>query len=253
MSYDDEWETGSGFTLDGATAQITNMEFGFNSGIGQGTFANLTLTIVDGSESGDPGEEIEQSFSVGGKFEASRDGQSLEGHGKINKNSTFGILMDSVVEVLVEDGYNPGDVIGNPKETDGWLGQVFTWGTIEKETMNPSTKEKGMRSKFIVTEYHGSDPESLEADEADADEAPAPAKKAPAKKLPAKKTAAAKKPALPAGLSQEQFDYYVSIAQQYEDHDEFAQAMLDDEDVAADPKLQQAIMSTKPGSIWASK
>lgn len=245
MAYDDEWETGSGFDLDGATATVTNMEFGFNSQIGQGTFANFDLTIVEGSESGDPGEEISQSFSVGGKFEATRDGSSIEGNGKINKNSTFGILMDSVVEVLREGGYDPGEVIGNPKVAANWIGKTFVWGTIEMETMNPTTKERAKRSKFIVTEYVGSDE--------DPGEAAAPAKKAPAKKPAAAKKAAASKPALPAGLDQEQFDYYVSLASQYDEHDEFAEAMLEDEDVQASPDLQKAVMSTKPGSIWASK
>lgn len=244
MAYDDEWETGSGFDLDGATATVTNMEFGFNSQIGQGTFANFDLTIVEGSESGDPGEEISQSFSVGGKFEATRDGSSIEGNGKINKNSTFGILMDSVVEVLREQGFDPGEVIGNPKVAANWIGKTFVWGTIEMETMNPTTKERAKRSKFIVTEYVGSDEDPGEA-------APA-AKKAPAKKPAAAKKAAAK--SLPAGLDQEQFDYYLDIAKQYEEHDDFAQAMLDeDEDVQANPELQKAIMSTRAGSIWASK
>lgn len=246
MSYDEEWETGSGFTLDGATATITDMQFGFNTAVSKdASFANMTLEVVEGSESGAPGEVIDQSFSVGGNFVASRDGLKLEGNGKINKQSNYGILIDSVVATLVGAGYDPSELIGSPKEVEGWIGTTWVWGTIERETRNPTTGEQSKKSKFVVTEY-------VEMEEAEATPAKAPAK-AVAKKAPAKKAAAGRKPALPAGLDQEQFDYYVGLAGQYDDHDEFAQAMLEDEDVAASPDLQKAVMSTKPGSIWASK
>lgn len=226
MAYENEWETSSGFALDGATATVTAMEFGFNANMGAGiTCANFTLTPDDGS---DP---IEQSFSVGKNFEASRDGSELLGAGKVNKRSNYGMLMESVKEV-VDD---PGSVVGNPREAEGWVGTTWVWGTVEAETTNPSTGVTKTTSKFIVTGY-------------------VPGEDAPAKQSAPKKSAKStpKKPTKggASDLDPEVWDEMVELAKQFDDHDDFLDAAFELDSVANDTKAQRAAMKVGPGGVW---
>lgn len=241
MAYENEWETGSGLQLDGTVATVTNVEFGFNANMGAGiTCANFTLETPEG-------DEIEQSFSVG-NFEASRDGSSINGRGRINRNSNYGILMESVKEVLAEADENPGEVIGNPREAEGWVGTVWEWGTIERETMNPTTKETRTSSKFVVTAYIGKSDDVDTGDEGAVEKVSAlKTKKATAKK------AAKKASAIPDGIDEATWTELVEMARGFEDHGEFVDEALDREDVVGDKALQLAVMRTGAGTVWAAR
>src|SRR5690606_41336745 len=72
MAEINEWDLSSGLPLDGASVEVTKVEFGFNSNIGAGILcANFTFTDLDS------GEDIEQSFSVGDGWVGSRDGDVI--------------------------------------------------------------------------------------------------------------------------------------------------------------------------------
>lgn len=231
MSYEDEWELGSGLTLDGAVATVTGAEFGFNANMGAGiTCLNLKL------ETADHGEEVEQSFSCGGNFEASRDGSTLEGSGRINRGSNYGILLESVKEVLGDAGLNPGDVLGNPREAQSWVGTTWMWGTVERETTNPKTGQTKVSSKFIVTAFEGG--------------AGGNAGNAKTAKASAGATSAGVKGN--AKIDSEKWDYLVNIASQFNDYNEFVVAVMSDEDVRGSKDIQKAVMSSGDGSIWAA-
>jgi hypothetical protein len=239
MAYEEDWETGSGLALDGATVTVTDLEFGFNPNMGAG------ITCANFKFEDEGGEEIEQSFSVGGKFEANRDGSEITGTGKINKNSNFGLLIDSVVEVLSEQGLHPGDVIGASKAAAGWIGTKWTFGSVERETTNPTTKEKKLSTKFIVTDYHGKgDDEPV---------AKASSKTSTAKAGKGAAKSAAKSNGIPDGIESELWEQLVELAGESEAHEDFVNAALDLDDVASNKAAQKAVMGTKAGSVWAAK
>lgn len=220
--YADEWDLGSGLSLDGATATVTDMEFGYNNNIGAGiTCANFTLETDDG-------EIIEQSFSVGGKNEANADGTILEGSGKINKRSNYGLLLQSVMDVID----NPGEVIGRVRATEGWIGTTWVWGTVDMETRNPATGETKKSSKFIVTEYLGREADGGKGDG-----------KSKGKSKPKSKSDVTDDP---------MWDELVQMATDADDHDTFVDAALELDGVEGNSALQRAIMKTGDGSVWAA-
>lgn len=230
MAYEEDWETSSGLALDGATVEIIGAEFGFNASLGAGiTCANFVMRDLDG-------EEIEQSFSVGQNFEASRDGSELVGNAKINKNSNYGLLIESVKDILD----NPGDVIGSPKVAANWIGTCWTFGSLEREVMNPTTKEKKVSTKFIVTEYHGRP------------DAPAggAAKTAGATKKAAGGSASTSSSNL--DVDPELFAELVELAKTHTDHEDFAAAALELDAVAESKAAQKAVMGSRAGSVWAA-
>src|SRR5690606_26732290 len=103
------------------------------------------------------------------------------------------------------------EVIGNPREADNWIGTRWVFSTIERETMNPTTKEVKTATKFIVSEYLG-----LAEDGADEPAAKPAAKKAAGTKKAAGRKPAAKKDGPPEGISQEHWDYYVQTAKDFD-------------------------------------
>ena len=239
---DDDWGLGSGFALDGATGIVTNAEFGFNASMGAGiTCLNLTIT------NDDDGEEMEQSFSCGNKFESSKDGSELIGAGKIIRTSNYGILLESVREQLVAAGHNGWDAIGlDPRIAATWVGIHATWGTIERETRNPTTNVTKMSTSFIITELLDREGEAAK---------PA-AKKAggATKKAAASKAAPAADPtAAPEGVEDDLWTELLALADQHEDHGDFATAALELDAVDGNRAAQKAIMGTKAGSVWAAK
>lgn len=234
-NYADEWETSSGFALDGATGVITDMQFGFNNNIGPGIVcANLTITLDE------DGEETTQSFTVGGRNEANRDGTILEGNAKINKRSNFGILIESVKD-CVDD---PVNEIGRVRDVASWIGTRWTWGTIDVETTNPSTGETTPKSKFIVTEYHGR--VDADEDDDDDDEAPKAKKAATKKKAATRKKAKAKDDITSTDLWAE----LLELAEQHDDHEDFVDEALDIDGVEGNREFSQAVMKSGPGSVW---
>lgn len=257
MAYEEEWETGSGLALDGATVVVTNGEFGFNANMGAGiTCLNLTFADLDS------GEQIEQSFSAGSKFEANRDGSELVGDGKINNNSNLGLLIESIKGVLAEAGLDPGEVIGNPRVAASWVNpnNAWTFGTVERDVMNPTTKVSKTANKFVVVGYA-----ELEAAEAAPAAKPAAraAKAAPAARAASAGTrvggartaakAAPKASGLPDGVDQELWDQLLELAAQYDEHGEFAEAALELDEVKDSKPAQKAVLGTKPGTVWAAK
>lgn len=225
MAYEEDWETSSGLALDGATVIVRDCEFGFNANMGAGiTCANMKFEDMNG-------DEIEQSFSVGSQFEASRDGSELVGNAKINKNSNYGLLIESVKEILD----NPGDVIGSPKIAANWVGTCWTFGSLEREVKNPTTGEMKTSTKFVVTEYHGKPDEDGKA-------AAKPAGTA-------KKAAATATP----DVDPDVFAKLVELANEHDEHEDFVNAALELDEVATDKAVQKVVMGTRAGSVWAAK
>lgn len=237
MAHEEDWETGSGLALDGATVTVTALEFGFNASIGAGvTCANFEFTDDDG-------EVIEQSFSCGKNFEANRDGTELTGNGKLNRNSNFGMLIESLKAVLD----NPGDTIGSPKVAENWVGHRFEFGTVEVERKNPTTGVTSTKSAFIITGYAG----TAEGGEVEA-AAPA-AKPAAAKTGGVKKAAAPKAAGGAAVIGEELWNGLVELASNSEDHDAFVNAALDWPEVDTSKDAKKLVMGTGAGSVWASR
>lgn len=228
MSENNEWELSSGLALDGATGTITAMEFGFNAKIGAGVLcANMSITPDDG------GEVIEQSFSVGKGWDASRDGSELVreggGGGSINKSTNFGILIASAIDCLDGDGSKLG---GTPRSTETWIGTTWDWGTVKHMTRNPTTGAEAEKDKFVVTKYHGRDGAAAAAKPAGA----------------AKKAAAATEE-----IDPELWDKLVALAGEHAEHDTFVEAALDLPEVEGSKPAQKAVMGTRAGSVWAAK
>lgn len=236
MATEEDWETGSGLALDGAVVTVTAAEFGFNANMGAGiTCLNLTLTNEDG-------EDIDQSFSVGGKFESNRDGTAITGAGRINRNSNYGLLIESVKEVCD----NPAEAIGDPKEAESWIGTKWEFGSVERETTNPTTGVTKKSSKFIVTEYLGRDDE-------DADEAPAKkasGSKASGSKASAKSKGGAKKASLTDGIDADLLSELIDLANEHDELEDFIEAAMELDAVSEDSAVSKAVM--RPQGVWAA-
>lgn len=224
MAFESEWETSSGLALDGATVTVTACEFGFNANMGAGvTCANFVFETDDG-------EEIEQSFSTGAKFEASRDGSAIEGRGRVSRTSNYGLLMESVKDVCTDD---PGKIIGNPREAAGWVGTKWVFGTIDRETTNPTTGITRVTSKFIVTKYLG--------------------KTSGKTSDKASKSSKSNTPEIPDGIDSELWEELVQLAGQHDEQSEFAAEALTIEAVENCVPAQRAVMRTGAGSVWAAR
>lgn len=252
MPYDDaesSWELGSGFALDGARVTITDCEFGFNNNLGAGIpCANMTFT-------GEDGTPMEQSFSAGNNFMAASDGSELqpvnEGtEPKVNKNTRYGVLIASAINVVE----NPADEIGDVRVAKSWLGTEWTMGTISRPTKNPTTGVEKNSDFFIFTEYHG-------RGDAEPDEPVAAPRKAAAKTTAATKKATA--PGRVAGKAKagstlestnpDLWAELLALANESEDHDAFVEAAMDREDVETDKLAQKAVYSSGKDSVWAAR
>lgn len=235
---DEVWGLGSGLALDGMTGIISDAEFGFNASIGAGICC-LNLTIQDTED--DNAEEVEQSFSCGNKFEASKDGSELLGKGPIIKTSNYGLLLGSLAECVDDISVLELD----PRNADTWKGMLVSWGSVVATTTNPTTGVSKESTKFIITDFHGRGDD------------PAPATKGTAKKAATKtvnKTVNKKAPASDhEGIEDDLWNALMELAGEHEDHGDFATAALDIPEVDGNKAAQKAIMGTKPGSVWAAK
>jgi hypothetical protein len=188
--------------------------------------ANFTIQ----PEEGDP---IEQSFSVGKNWDASRDGSELVreggGGGSINKNTNFGVFIQSAVDALGGDGSKLG---GSPRQAATWIGSKWTFGTIKRTTVNPTTQATSEKDAFVVTEYHGRDGA------------------APAAGASAKSTAPT---ASTDDIPTDVWNMLVELANSAADHDAFLEAALDLPEVDGNKAAQKAVMGTKAGSVWAAR
>lgn len=238
MSNNNEWELSSGLDLDGATVDITDVEFGFNAKLGAGVLcANFTFV---NTESGD---EYEQSFSVGKDWDTDRTGKELvsDRPKRINKNTNYGMLIASAVE-LVDD---PSDLGGSPKDATIWVGTRWTMGTVKVLRRNPTTGAETEKDAIVFKEFHGRDLDGAEPE----------AK--PAAKTTAKKATGARKATPkdgpPDDIDAELWDALLTLAREADDHDGFLEAALDIDGVEGNKAAQKAVMGTKAGSVWAAR
>lgn len=236
---DSGWALGSGFALDGATVTVESVEFGYNMKLGENACAHFNFTNVVDAD-GEDAEDADQWFSVGKNFKPNKAGDELVGTGKINKNTNFGRLLMSALE-LFDSEEEAREAVDDPRQAECWAGTRWTLGTITVSTTNPTTGEKrDDAQKFVFKAYHGK--------AGDADEAPAKpaAKKAAA---PAAKKVGGAKPATgnPAGLEQDEWDQLVALAAEHDDEDAFQDAALE---LTLSKDAQKAIMK---GTVWAAK
>jgi hypothetical protein len=230
-----DYELSSGLPLDGATGTITKCEFGFNAQIGVGVVcANMTISV-------EGGEDIEQSFSVGDGWEIGDKGAKLvsdKATQRLNNRSNYGRLVQSMLNVIGGPEHMVANFPKGYKDASNLIGSTWTWGTTEVETTNPSTKEKKIKNAVVVTSFVGVDSEVKAS-------APAASTKGAAKGKAAKPGLADKDPELFASL--------VELAGEHESHEDFVEAAMALDTVEGSADAMNAVMSTKPGSVWAAR
>lgn len=279
-----EWETSSGLPLDGATVEVTGIEWGRNNAIDpQRLFGNFTFSDLES------GEEHEQSFSVGKGWETDRTGQMLEPVNKnrrklqINDSTTYGILLDSAVECLGGKAAAGKELGGSPRDIHIWLGTQWVMGTIQMTTQNPQTGEEKQASRYVFVEYLGRSGEDNDAEEEEEVEeveekpkgkarntarnttkaspkgSPSSAKsRSGGSASKSKDSSKSQKTSTPNGIDRETWDALVETAKEImgkdEDntHDDFVDEVIEWDSVDDDKNVQKAVMSTKAGSVWAA-
>jgi hypothetical protein len=261
MAYD-PYELGSGLPLADTDATVIAMEFRFDTSYSaDACVAAITFQAAEG-------EPQEQLYSLGKGWEPVDRGQGcahVSGRDlNFNKNSNYGRFLTAAFECegFLDEVREEGII---PQDPAMFLGKSFFLGTVEYGTRNPSKEgsEETMKTAIVPTAYHG----FVGTDEEEEEE-PAPkskAKKSVAKKAAAKpKGAAVKGPsaiekkqiALIAELEEEDEEMLESLRQlaaESEDHESFMEAAMDLEGVADSEVGQQVAMSSKPGSIWATR
>ena len=253
----DPYALGSGLPLADTDATITAMDFRFDTAYSaDACVAAITFTP-------DEGEDQEQLYSCGKGWEPldrGREAGHVSGRSlNFNAQSNYGRFLAAAYELdgFLDDCREAGVV---PTSIEMLLGKRFHLGTLEISTKNPSTGVESVKSLIVPTEYYG------EGEEGEEDEDEAPAKKAPAKKAAAKAPAkaAAKAPsaiekkqiALIEQLEEEDADLVAALrelAEESEDHESFMEAAMELEGVAESEVAQQVAMSSKAGSIWATR
>lgn len=220
------WETSSGLPIADREVIITDMSFGFNPAIAaDAVCAIVTFTPEDGDE------DIEQSFTCGKTFEPSRDGKTLEGRGRVNKNTNFGMLLESV-KAIVDD---PSE-IGDPFNVDSWIGTRWVTTTTPVERRNPSTGETKVKDAVIFAEYLGRE---------GADKGSGSGKGAG--KGAGKADAGSDRPF---GIAAELWGTLLAVAAQHESFDDFTEAALDTDGVDGNAAATKAILSRD--GVWAA-
>lgn len=252
----DPYALGSGLPLADVDATISAMEFRFDTAYSaDACVAAITFTP-------DEGEDQEQLYSCGKGWEpVDRGAGAAHISGRplnFNAQSNYGRFLAAAYELdgFLDDCREAGVV---PTEADMLVGKRFHLGTLEINVKNPSTGVESVKTVIVPDAYYG-----IEGEEDEEDEAPAkPTKKAPAKKAAAKK-AAAKAPsaiekkqiALVEELEAEDEDLVAALrelASESEDHESFMEAAMELEGVADSETAQQVAMSSKAGSIWATR
>lgn len=233
---DEKWGVTSGLPLADVDAEITGLEFGFNAKIGAGRMcANVEFTTVD------DGETHDQSFTIGDGWEIAGKGASITGRKQLNSNSNWGRFANSCVDACGgPEAINKALPDTDYREAAGWLGTKWHLGTVEIEVYNPEKKETKKGNALVATAFLGVN-----------GEAPKSAGKKSAG-ASGKGTAKAGKPGL-ADTNPELFAELVTLAGEHDDHDGFMAAALELEAVEGDALAMNAVMSTKAGSVWASK
>lgn len=229
----DEWGLSSGLPLADAEVTVTAMEFGFNNDIAAGrTFANFTFTTDE------DGEEHEQSFSTGDGWEAKNKGAELGTENgkprKLSNKSNYGLLVQSALEAV--GGPEAMSKLGPGfRFASTWIGTKWRTGTVEVESTKPGESEAKKRDRIIFVEFLGRDGD-------------APAAAPAAAKGKAKATTAATPDVDP-----ELWATLIGLAKEADDHDAFMDAALELDGVAGNKAIEKLVMSTKAGSVWASR
>jgi hypothetical protein len=223
----DEWGLSSGLPLADAEVEVVGCEFGFNNDIAAGkVFANFTFRTEDG-------EEHEQSFSVGDGWESANKGAELTTENgkprKMSKRSNYGMLVESALEAC-------GGPEGMAKLGPGfrfastWIGTRWVTKTVEVQSTKPGETEAKKRDRIVFAEYLGRD---------EATAAPAAAKGGKAAATP--------------DIDPELWGQLVQLAHDSEDHDKFMDVALELDGVKGVKAVEKLVMSTKAGSVWASR
>jgi hypothetical protein len=218
----DPWALGTGSPLDGAEVEVTRAMFTLNPSIARdnpsAVFLMLELTTEDG-------EKHEQFYSVGNFEIGDANGETLRPLGSkpvINMSSNYG--------VLITHAFNCGNEAqahlraGNPLHANTWHGTKWEYGSIKTEyKQKDGTTKEGF--KLVPVKFLGV----------------------------AGGTKAANKPAAAAsnGLTNQLRAQLIGIAAEQDTHEEFIDAAFAIKEVAKSREVQQEVMRTDEGSIWA--
>lgn len=261
----DPFALSSGLPLADTDVVVSAMEFKFD------TSYSADACVAAITFQPDEGEPQEQLYSCGKGWEPLDQGASV-GHTSgravnFNGQSNFGRFWAAALacEGFLDDARASGLT---PMNSELFIGRRFHLGTIETSTTNPSKPNDPpkVKSLIIPTEYYG-----VAGDEA---EAPAPAPAATKKAAPRPATAAAKTAAKPAaapagtsaierkqtamveelaGENEDLVEELRALAGEHESHEDFMEAAMELPAVADSELAQQVVMSSKAGSIWATR
>lgn len=266
MSNNDTWKVSSGLPLDGAEVEVTDAEFGYNADVGAGVVCmNMTFKLIDEDDQ----EPIEQSFSVGKQGEPSRDGKRLDSPPRRGypARSNYGRLVESVAKI-VDD---PGAAIGSAHEAEGWIGTKWVMGTTPIVSTNPTTGEEKTRDALVFVEYLGKEDggkkESKRAGKTAASKAGGGSRVGGRSKAKVEddevedaEAGGAEAeggdsgyPDAPRGIDQDLWEKLIDSARDADEHEAWSDEALEWDEVESNRAAQKAVLSTKAGSVWASK
>ena len=135
---------------------------------------------------------------------------------------------------------NPGGF----RDAATFVGSRWHLGTTKVVTKNPTTGAERERDAIVATGFL-SGPAGAGAGAGAGKTAGAAGAGKTAGKTGSKASLADTDPDL--------FDVLVDAAREYDDHDSFMEAVLSRADVEGNPTALNAVMSTKPGSVWAAR
>lgn len=223
MSFDEAWELSSGLPLAGATVTVSAADFGYRQNIFPDTvFCNLTFDI-------DGAEPREQSYSVGGGYEAREKGKRIErvdGKNKgVSDQSNYGKFIKAALAVPGVKAYLQS-INADPLVAATWQGMRFVLGSQSQETLNTATNIKSTKQLLVPVEFLGT----------------GVAEKA-------EKVAAPK-----VGVGEVDADLaavLLELAGSSADHDTFMAAAFSVDGVEGNAAAENAVMQSGKGSIWA--
>lgn len=258
---DELFDLGDGLPLSDCNATITNAEFVFDTEYSADAVV-MRFTFEPHEEGVEPQHQL---YSVGKSFEP-LDGGAAVGHTsgkhvKISKQSNIGRWMRAAQEC---EGFAEAarEHDADTHQAEWWIGSMWHLTTDEYEVRNPSKPDQPpkMRTIIIPDEFLGY---ADDEEEAPAKPAKSTTKKAVAKKTVAKKATAAPKAAATGAVTvealaeeeggEELIEQLRALASECEDHETFMEQAMDLDGVAGNRVAEKAVMSSKPGSIWADR
>lgn len=259
------FDLGSGLPLADTDVTITAAEVGFDTEY-SADVAVVKLTFTPDEEGA---EEQTQLYSIGKAFEPIDQGERLAHTSgkrvKINQQSNYGKWIAAAIHC---DGFldHAREVGLEPDSMELWVGTRWHLTAESFEVRNPSKPNDPPKQRTIIL------PDVFYGVGDDEEEAAPPVKKAAAKpagaakKMAGKPAGAAKKAAAPAPASSGVLDELAAeeggeeliaqlreLAAGVETHDEFMEQAMDVDGVMGNNLAQKAVMSSKPGSIWADR